>query len=216
MGAIGVSLACYGLVVKTRAEALLKDLTSLTIGRSTEADAQRFAQRHSGLLASRHCNDAGCTTSFQIRNSWLAAARLEPESEFDASYTVDNGMVTRIGAMLVRAMPSYPSFSGSAGIVNQSVEFPSRWGGVGHYLFRTPVGKPYLKAELDSQASAVQRSHAFAFSFRCLAKPGWGCDLPCDYLPLPWQDWKADLEGSGFPMSDFDKSYRNNARCPLA
>jgi len=32
-----------------------------------------------------------------------------------------------------------------------------------------------------------QRQHAFAFSLECFTKPGGGCDLPCDYLPLAWE-----------------------------
>jgi hypothetical protein len=60
------------------------------------------------------------------------------------------------------------------------------------------VGKPYKKVLLDSHALPVQRKHAFAFSFRCLTKPGAGCDLSRDYLPDAWQDWREDLRDRGF------------------
>jgi hypothetical protein len=59
---------------------------------------------------------------------------------------------------------------------------------------RAHAGKPSLRAALTTQANAEQRQHAYAYSFRCLIKPGRDCDLPCDYLPLAWKDWKAELE----------------------
>ena len=215
MAVLGVGLACYGLVIRARAEELLKDLTALTVGKSTEADAKQFAQRHHKLLASYRCDDDGCTTWFEIRNTWLSALRLEPNAGFEAKFTVDKGKITRIGAVLVRAMPIYPTFLGSAGMVDEYAEFPPRKARGRHYLFPTPVGKPYLSVELDSRASAVEREHAFAFSFRCLVKPGWGCDLPCDYLPSAWQDWKTRLLDSTFSAGFFDRAYPNNARCQV-
>jgi len=66
---------------------------------------------------------------------------------------------------------------------------------------------------LDSHASSEQRQRAFVFSFRCLTKIGGGCDAPCDYLPLAWNDWKADLQKGGFPMDQFDQVYRRQSHC---
>jgi hypothetical protein len=213
VGVVGISLACYALVIKAEAEALLKDVTALTVGKSTEVDAQQFSQRHKRLFASHHCEHDFCVTSFKVENRWLSALRLEPRAELQVDFTVQNGTVTRIGAILARAMPIYPTFQASAGLVDEYAEIPPKLAPRGHYSFPTPVGKPYLRILLDSQASALQREHAFAFSFRCLVKPGWGCNLPCDYLHLAWQDWKAELRDSGFPMSDFNRSYPKNERC---
>jgi len=214
VGAAGIALACYAVVIKSQAEALLKDLTALAVGKSTEADAQQFTERHKRLLTSRICESDYCVTGFAVRNRWLSALRLEPPAGFDAEFTVKDGKVVGIHAMLARSMPIYPTFGASAGIVTEHAEYPPQLAGRrGHYSFPTPTGKPYLYVELDSQASAVQRKHAFDFSFRCLVKPGWGCNLSCDYLPLAWQDWKVELRDSGFPMSDFDRSYPNNVRC---
>jgi hypothetical protein len=214
VGAAGIALASYAVVIKSQAEALLNDLTALTVGKSTEADAQQFTERHKRQLASRICESDYCVTAFTIRNRWLSALRLEPLAEFDAEFTVKNGKVTRIHAMLARSMPIYPTFPASAGLVTEYAEYPPHLAGrQGHYAFPTPIGKPYLAIDLDSEASLIQRKHAFAFSFRCLVKPGWGCNLSCDYLPLAWQDWKMEVKDSGFPMSDFNESYPNNARC---
>jgi len=214
VGALAISLLCYAIVIRSQAEELLKDLTALTVGKSAEADAQQFTERHKRLFTSRTCEKDYCVTGFTVRNRWLSAVRLEPLAEFYAEFTVRNGKVTRIHAKLARSMPIYPTFDASAGLVTERVEYPPQLAGrQGHYAFPTPIGKPYLYVELDSQASAVQRKHAFAFSFRCLVKPGWGCNLSCDYLPLAWQDWKLELQDSGFPMSDFNEHYPNNARC---
>jgi hypothetical protein len=214
LGTVGACLTGYGLVIRTEAETLLKDLTALRVGRETEADVQQFSRRHRWFLVSNGCNNGVCTTTFRVRNSWLSVLRLEPDAEFDADFDVRDGTVTRTDARLGRSMPIYPTFPGSAGFVSEYAKFPAYLAErQGHYLFSTPVGKPYLKVEIDSETSAVQRERAFAFSFRCLVKPGWGCNLPCDYLPLAWQDWKAEVQTSGFPMGDFDRTYPNNARC---
>lgn len=214
VGAAGISLSCYAVVIKSQAEALLRDLTALTAGKSSEADARQFTERHKRLLTSRICERDYCVTSFTIRNRWLSALRLEPQAEFDAAFTVKNGKVTEISASLLRSMPIFPTFNASAGMVTEYAEYPPQLvERRGHYDFPTPIGKPYLAVDLDSEASPIQRRHAFAFSFRCLVKPGWGCNLSCDYLPLAWQDWKIEVQDSGFPMSDFDARYPNNGRC---
>ena len=214
VGAAGITLSCYAVAIRSQAEALLKDLTALTVGKSSEADAQQFTERHKRLLVSRTCESDYCVMGFTIRNRWLSALRLEPRAEFDAAFTVKNGKVTEISASLMRSMPIFPTFDASAGMVTEYAEYPPQLAERrGHYAFPTPIGKPYLAVDLDSEASPIQRKHAFAFSFRCLVKPGSGCDLSCDYLPLAWQDWKAEVRDSGFPMSDFNAHYPNNARC---
>jgi hypothetical protein len=81
------------------------------------------------------------------------------------------------------------------------------------YWFPTPVGKPYLSVALTGQANAIQRQHAYAYSLMCLIKPGRGCDLPCDYLPLAWRDWEAELEKQGFGAGGFGPYYPNRKRC---
>jgi hypothetical protein len=50
VGVAAIALMCYAVVIESRAEALLKDLTALTVGRSTEADAQQFAEKHKHYL----------------------------------------------------------------------------------------------------------------------------------------------------------------------
>jgi hypothetical protein len=209
-----VVLTSYAFVIKSQAESLLKDVTALRVGESTETDALRFFEKHKKLRSDRVCQQDYCATAFKVTNRPFAALRLEPYAEFYVGYTVKNQKVSAIHASLKRSMPIYPTFSASAGMVEEYAEYPPYLvGREGQYSFPTPIGKPYLLVHLDSHATPTQREHAFAFSFRCLVKPGWGCDLPCDYLPLAWQDWKADLHNTGFPMDYFNRTYPNNARC---
>jgi hypothetical protein len=213
--AVAVLLTCYGFVIKSQAADLLKDLTALKPGRSNGIEARQFAQRHQWLIfqTAAPCNDDTCSMIFSIQNKWLSKLRLEPPAMFQVNFSVHSGTVNTIGAYLFRSMPIYPTFSGSAGMVDEYVEFPQHWQySPEHYSFPTPVGKPYLRVAIDSHASPTQRQHAFDFSFGCLIKPGGNCDLPCDYLPSAWKDWKASLQNT-FTQDFFDQHYPNNGRC---
>lgn len=214
IGAGATALGCYAFVIKSQAETLLTDLIALKVGISTSAEAQQFERRHKRLLlqTSNGCNDDNCSRTFRVENRWLSALRLEPATRFDANVNVKHGTVDSIGARLFRSMLIYPTFSASAGMVEEYSEYPSYLSDHEHYEFPTPMGKPYLRVRLDSHASADQRRSAFAFSFRCLVKPGWGCDLPCDYLPSAWRDWKVHLRDVGFADA-FDKYYPKSERC---
>jgi hypothetical protein len=214
LGAGTIILTSYALVIKAQAEALLKDITSLKVGASTELDVQQFARLHKRYVSDHYNNQHTDTIVFAIQNKWLSTLRLEPDASFRASITVEDGHVSRISAALLRSMDIYPTFQASAGIVEENALHPmdSR-GSFSHYYFPTPVGKPYLRVALDSQATTVQKQRAFDFSFRCFIKPGWGCDLPCDYLPSAWQDWKESLRGSSLYPDYFYARYPKSTRC---
>ena len=205
-----ISLLLYGWTIRREASSLLNDLTALRIGTASSVDAERIAQRHHKFLTERDCQGASCDYSFVVTNRWLSWLHVEPDAQFRASIHVESGTVARIGAGLMRTMDIYPTFGASAAMVEEYAEMPERYGWAGHYGFPTPVGKPYLKVVLDRHADAVERQHAFAFSFRCFTKPGGGCDLSCDYLPLAWKDWRASLQQT-FP--DFDGVYPGSERC---
>jgi hypothetical protein len=207
-------LTCYGLVIESQSTSLLNDLTALKVGKSTGIEARQFAQRHQRQIfqSSSPCDDDTCAMIFSVQNTWLSKLRVEPPAKFEVNFSVRNGTVDAIGAYLLRSMPIYPTFQGSAGDVTESVEMPRSLGSPSdHYFFPTPVGKPYLRVALDSHANPIQRHHAFEFSLWCLVKPGGGCDLPCDYLPSAWQDWKASLLDRGLAQQEFDRSYPKNA-----
>jgi hypothetical protein len=211
----GAVLTCYGFVIKSQAANLLKDLTALKPGISNGIEAKQFAERHQRLIfqVSAPCSEDACSMIFSIQNKWLSKLRLKPPAMFQVNFSVRSGTVNTIGALLFRSMDIFPTFSGSAGMVDEYVEFPHYWQrSTEHYSFPTPVGKPYVRVALDSHATPIQRQHAFEFSFWCLVKPGGGCDLPCDYLPSAWQDWKASLQRSS-TQNFFDQYYPNNGRC---
>jgi hypothetical protein len=207
-----VALGCYSLFIKAQAESLLKDLTSLTVGSSTESDVERLTRKYSRYVVSRESSDDVVTTTFTVQNRWLASLRLEPAAWFRASLGTKRGYVYHIGAWLMCSMDIYPTFQASAGMVDEYSEYPAYMTPQGHFEFPTPVGKPYLKVLLDSHASPVQRRHAFNFSFNCLTKLGGGYDLPCDYLPSAWQDWKVYLQKHGFSAT-FNQYYPRSSRC---
>ena len=205
-------MGCYSFFIQAQAESLLRDLTALAVGTSTESDVEQLTRKYSRYVVSRESSDDVVTTTFTVRNRWFASLKLEPEAWFAASLSTKRGYVCHIGASLMRSMDTYPTFQASAGIVDEYAEYPPYFGPSGHFEFPTPIGKPYLRVRMDSHASPIQRRRAFNFSFTCLVKLGGGCDLPCDYLPLAWQDWKGDLQQRGF--SDvFNQHYPNGSRC---
>ncbi len=209
-----VALASYAIVARMQAESLLKDLTSLRVGVSEEADVQRLIRRHMRYVVGQHRDDRNLSTEFTVDNRWLSALRIEPRAWFNASVWVQDGRVIQIGAGLFRAMDIFPTFGASAGMVVEYLENLRRHANeASHYYFPTPVGKPFLRVQLDSAATEMQRKHAFDFSFRCLTKPGWGCDLSCDYLPSAWQDWRESLKGSALYPTYFYKRYPKSTRC---
>lgn len=211
---VATCLAGYGVVIRWQAEHLLADIRALRVGVSTSEDASKVIEKHRGRLKTQDCTDDGCGYEFAIQNKWLAAARIEPDARFSASIHVTRGRVTNVRAILERSMPIYPTFEASAGIVDEYVEMPQHGRSNAHYTFPTPIGKPYLYVRLDSHATPEQRQHAFDFDFRCFVKPGAGCDLPCDYLPEAWRDWKHDLRRDNNDLQVFfDQRYPHNQRC---
>jgi len=108
--AVGTAvLTSYAIIIKARAESLLKGVTALRVGTSTGAEARQFAERHKKYLwqVMAECNDDNCSRIFIIENRWLSAPRLEPGAQFQVYVTVKNGIVDSIGAYLFREMPIF-------------------------------------------------------------------------------------------------------------
>jgi len=145
--------------------------------------------------------------------TWLYRLKLEPIARFHADVEADGGTVSFISVMLSRDTRVFAT-SPSAGITEEYLNVPKHMGGVSTpYWFPTPVGKPYLRVALTAQASVEQREHAYTYSLECLTKIGGGCDLPCDYLPVAWHDWQAELEKHGFGVGGFGVYYPDHSRC---
>jgi hypothetical protein len=210
-GAFG--LAIYAFAIRASAESILKDIFALKVGVSSIAEVKALAARHQGALREWNCDNQKCVVSFEVDNTWLYRLKLEPAARFHAHVKVDDGTVNFIEVALLRDTGVFPT-SDSAGITEEYRNVPEYLGSLSTpYWFRTPVGKPYLRVALTTQASVAQRQHAYAYSLECLTKLGGGCDLPCDYLPLAWHDWQAGLEKQGFGVAGFGGYYPNRSRC---
>lgn len=200
----------YAFVIEAQARNILTDISNLKVGASSQSEVERFAQRHKSQLEKKECKADECWYFFEVRNGWLSWVRIEPAAQFQAWVTVRNGKVEGLHAEVqrdTRVFPTYPS----AGIIEEYVKYPEYYhSGDAHYGFPTPIGKPYLLVVLDSHATSEQRRRAYALSLTCLVKPGGGCDLPCDYLPLVWKDWEAHLKSEGW---EFGEYYPSRARC---
>jgi len=205
-----IGLTAYAIVIKAQAQAILRDISQLKVGVSSATDVAQLAARHKNHWT-ENCGPDGCNYYFAIRNRWLAGLRIEPEAVFQSSVAVDHDIVRSISVWIVRDTRVFPTMD-SGGMIAEYVEYPTERyrADQPHYGFPTPVGKPYLYVVLDSHATAEQRQHAYAFSLTCLVKPGRGCDLPCDYLPLAWKDWESELKSEGWKLEHYYPTY---ARC---
>ena len=117
-------LSCYAFFIKAQAESLLKDLTALTVGSSTESEVEQLTRKHSRYLVSRESSGEVATTNFTVQNRWLSALKLEPAALFGASVSVKGGHAYRISAWLMRSMDIYPTFQASAGMVDEYADYP--------------------------------------------------------------------------------------------
>ncbi len=205
-----IALGVYAFVIKAEAASILADVSRIKVGTSTLSDVEKLAERHT-----RHCRWTGhqgdrSDYSFEVRNTWLSYLRIKPAAKFDAWVTVNKGTVQSVYVDVMRDTRVFPT-APSGGMVEEYVKYPEYYrAGETHYGFPSPVGKPYLLVALDVSATAEQREHAYTLSLRCLVKPGGGGDLPCDYLPLAWKDWEAELKSEGWGFGNY---YPRRARC---
>lgn len=203
-----IVLVVYAGILQMQAAAILKGVYALKVGHSSRDDVEQMASRIDRGLWSKECEGGRCDFGFSIYNTWLHRMRLEPIALFQAEVTVEKEIVQRIHVSLMRDTGVYPTHP-SAGKVTEYVEYPDsdwRWKA---YEFPQPIGKPYLDVHLNHHATSEQRQRAYAFSLTCLTKPGSGCDLPCDYLPLAWKDWIPTWENK--PL--YTPYYPTRARC---
>jgi len=207
-------LFVYAFVVRQTAKSILRDVYALRVGVSSTVEVQRLMALHRHALLERHCETGKCLTEFEVYNTWLYRLKLEPVARFFVDVEERDGTVNYIMVSLSRDTRVFPT-SPSGGIIEEYERVPNRMLKFSKppYWFPTPVGKPYLSVALTSEASPVERQHAYALSLACLIMPGEGCDLPCYYLPLAWRDWQGELEKQGFGAEGFGPYYPTRARC---
>ena len=209
---IAGGLVIYGVTIEATARSILRDVSSLRVGVSSTQQVETVAAQHRYWIQEKNCDGPKCFIAFEVYNTWLYRLKLEPSARFRASVGTSDGTVDYIGIELSRDTRAFPT-SPSAGITQEYLAYPAEVSPLhsASYWFPTPVGKPYLRVALTAQADAVQRQHAYAYSLKCLVKPGRGCDLPCDYLPLAWHDWENELSKQG--GTGFGDHYTLRARC---
>jgi hypothetical protein len=210
---VAVGLAIYAFAIRASAKSILRDVSALRVGVSPFSEVEALIARHQGALRERRCDNQKCVVSFEVYNAWLYRLKLEPIARFRADVGAEGGTVNFIGVILSRDTRVFPT-SDSAGITEEYQNVPKHFSDESTpYWFPTPVGKPYIRVALTTQATVTQRQYAYAYSLECLTKLGGGCDLPCDYLPTAWHDWQAELEGRGGGVGGFGGYYPNRSRC---
>src|SRR5690242_14156563 len=65
-GAAVLTLSCYAFFIKVQAESLLKDLTTLRVGSSTESDVEQLTGKHRRYFVSREYSNEAAVTTFKV------------------------------------------------------------------------------------------------------------------------------------------------------
>ncbi len=208
----------YRHYLKQTSAALLADLKALTIGQSDFADGTRIAQKYrqfrvegnasvpaspdpgKNVFPGNTCNSDHCFFEFTVDNLPLSSLHFLRPARFTAAFAVLDGRVQYVEASL------FGGPGNNGGIVE---EINPRSDRQPTYRFPTPIGKPYLFVELTPSAPASIREHAFDLNVDCLIA-FTDCDNPCDYLPLAWEDWKAEMDQKGW-LADLRRAYPH---CP--
>jgi hypothetical protein len=198
----------YRYYIEHRAKSLLADVKALRIGESDFADGMRIAQRYrrfrvkgnasvpasldpaENVFPENVCTSDRCFFEFIIDNRPLSTLRLMDGAAFTATFAVLHGRVQYAEVYLVGG----PSPGVNGGIIQEINPPADRWPG---YQFRTPVGAPYLRVVLTPAAPSSMRERAFAIDIHCLVAFRI-CDSACQYLPLLWNDWKAEMDRDGW------------------
>lgn len=208
-----IALTLYGFATKAEARRILEDFYTLRVGVSSAAEVSSIVEKHKAHLSWTECRANSCSYFFEVTNNWLSRVRVEPAARFQAWVVVENGMVHNLHLEVQRETRIFPT-SPSGGIVDESLVVPEYYrSGDPHYSFPTPIGKPYLRVAIDAKSTPEQRRRVYALSLTCLVKPGGGCDLPCDYLPLAWKDWESETASVPATVGSFGDYYPNRSRC---
>jgi len=209
LAVVAAALALYALFIESTAKSILKDVYALRVGESSVSDVKALADRHRGVVSQYQCDEEKCFIKLQVYNTWLHRFRLEPLARFQAVVEAKSGKVDYISVALERDTRAFPT-SNSAGMTEEYLTPPRLYADRAPYWFPTPLGKPYLRVAMTTEATPVQRQHGYDYSLRCLTKLGGGCDLPCDYLPLAWHDWETRVEQDGWAFGSY---YPARNRC---
>jgi hypothetical protein len=207
---LALVLAGYAVRLQHKAKRLIALASALRPGTSTTADLKSLAANFPEASTQPGCSQQTCEITISFGNDWLQKLHLEPAAQVTFFGRVERERLRLVMLEVARDTRIFPT-SQSAGIVQWFDEYDSPDFGDENYRFATPLGKPYLRVVMNNAATSQQKQHAFDFSTKCLVQIG-GCDLSCDYLPLAWNDWEADLRRRGFDDA-LRKVYPKSERC---
>ena len=198
------AITIYGIHLRHTATSILEDVSRLKVGQSSYDDVARIAGSHASRTTFEwtfpvavpglkqwpekyECSHEICLFNFRVKNDKLAKIGVSDPAEFSARVMVLRDRVVYVDAALV---------GGSNSVASGGVEYTDKYRldpGHGSYSFwGRPFGRPQLWVSIDNDATANQRSHAFALSTKCLFHFG-GCNEASDYMPVAFQDFlRAD------------------------
>jgi hypothetical protein len=174
---------------RSRARALLHDLSELKLGTSTFADAQRIAQQYGGIPwyvtpTDMTCTFQKCELAFQVDNLPLSYVPGVGYTRFFALVGVKNGIVVgrEIDYERVSRVGGYFRYV----IFDSQGPPPSGWA---YGVWRLKIdsgdsrGVPHvLQVELGPRSSDELRERAYSVSLSCLARL-YGCGGPAAIYP---------------------------------
>jgi hypothetical protein len=209
------ALCLSNLRAAHRARQLFEEVRSLSPGQSTDQGIQRIVQKYGGDTGRRWGNDCG-----QVGPSAKTYA-VDVESEWDnwiGSRDILHNIHLRLfGATVWRANAFFGLQDGHLTCVHyRVVSIPrgaaSAYSSLDYRLRQTDTDAPFgvsfadvhnakaLEADVNTEASAGERNHAFDFNLSCLTRIG-GCRNVCEVMPSARKDYqaKARAEGNAIP-----------------
>jgi hypothetical protein len=169
--------------VRSRAESFLRDLKSLSIGKSSFVEVKKLQAAYGGTQLTQgiypsDCSPRDCYIDFLFTNGWLARLHLAPPTGFGATLRIHNGVLSS------RSL-GYQAEAGSHSFV-LSVQESSNPIHMQDFCltFRSdPMGRPWRMAiSMRPTATQVERQLAYSFDLSCLARLGT-CGEPSGVLP---------------------------------
>ena len=179
-------LYCLTVPHRSRADALLHNISELKLGRSTFADAQLLAHQYGGIPwyvspTDMTCTFQRCKFAFQWDNMPLSYVPGVGYTRFLALINITNGVV--VGREL-----EYESSRGTSRyfrylVLDYEGTPPAGWA---HGLWRLnvdPHGVPHvLQVNMGPSSSNGLRERAYALKLSCLAR-FYGCGSPYAIYP---------------------------------
>jgi hypothetical protein len=222
-----ISLAIYAINLKQRFKAagLLRDVTTLRVGQSTEAEVQRIISRYGGgpSQSSGVCGRVEAAYNVWTGNQtvgrvaravpvlsrvglhqWGVAATILVQGQAVCYVSYNFGMQDSNGGL----PSSVESILLPTGKIYEPVaEHPGYKVGI-----RDLWDGHRLRSEVTPEASEEQRRRALSYDLSCVTRIR-GCQQRCEIAPLVWRDayWELQKASLSLPIEE-----TSNPRCRFA